>query len=265
MFNEPAGASVIDAINAEVIRLTDATPKGSTIYGAQYRLSYRPVFDALVRARARGTHVRLVIDGLNNPTSGIYAEIVAARFDRVTFCPRTVDPDGTARGGCLGSSFMHNKVWLFSTSKDRQGTAHGRVVSTATVQASVMNAWNSQVVFYGSEPLYYAYYQYFLALEHGVRDPEYRDTDGGFYFDDPVNAGGTTGWSVAYSPSNRGVDDVASALAAVTTAEPGCHLDVVHAQFNQQRGAVADQMARIAGLRTVREERLRTRSPRSQT
>lgn len=248
VFNEVAGDSVVDSINEEVIRLIDATPSGSTIYGAQYRLSYRPVFDALKRAKARGTHVRLVIDGLNNKNEGIYAEIVNAGFDSVTFCPKTVRDDGTEGGGCIGERFMHNKIWLFSYSEDREGIPHGRFVSTATVQASVQNAWNSQVVFYGSDSLYHAYYRYFGLLEAHERNPDFRETSDGYYFDHPVNGGGTSGWSVAFAPSDGGLDDVATALAAVNSAEPGCRLYVAHSQFNYQRGAVADQMARIALL-----------------
>ncbi|MFE3328228.1 phospholipase D-like domain-containing protein [Streptomyces sp. NPDC059176] len=122
-FNDPAGDTAAQSrIRDHIIGLIDGAAPGSTISVSMYSFTENPVTDALVAAKSRGVHVRVVIDHTSSTmTGGEYTRLAAGLgTDRtqsswVLLCP--------AGRGCLGTRVLpgddgainHNKFFLFSS------------------------------------------------------------------------------------------------------------------------------------------------------
>ncbi|MFG3707190.1 phosphatidylserine/phosphatidylglycerophosphate/cardiolipin synthase family protein [Micromonospora sp. NPDC047670] len=140
-------------ILAELERLIDAAPAGSTIRGAMHSISVDSVADALLRAQNRGVTVMVVVDGKNaTSTDPAVATIRQLRYHQ--FCQNS-----SGGRGCISTSAagdMHTKLFTFTRTTDPNGVAHGNVVwfgSSNLTYATGPDAFNNTITVYGDAAL----------------------------------------------------------------------------------------------------------------
>ncbi|MDI3408567.1 phospholipase D-like domain-containing protein [Streptomyces cavernicola] len=169
IFNDPLGGTTEQyAIRTRLVHLTDSALPGSTIKVAVYHVWETTVVDALLRARARGVNVQVLLDESSvsdNPTNPSYATLKAALgSDRTKPSFALLCPAGKS---CLGDpqfgkSIMHNKFWLFSAVEGGRNV----VVQTTTNSTPSANTkfFNDALQLPDNSALYGAYSAYFAEM-----------------------------------------------------------------------------------------------------
>lgn len=214
LFNDPLGTRDEQlAIRTRLLGLTGAALPGSTIRVAVYHLWEATVVDALVAARKRGVHVRVLLDGSSvsdRPANTSYRRLAAAlgtdRGQRsyVATCPADKSCLGDPR---YGKSIMHNKYWLFSAVRGARDVVV-QTTSNSTPSAHT-RFFNDALLLPDNPAMYGAYADHFdtMAAEDW-RSWRYRTAGDGPYKAYFFPRAGTT----------RDTDTVYSVLSNVTCA-----------------------------------------------
>lgn len=246
VFNVPAEDGTRDrAIEDELVRLADGVPSGGYIRGLMYSWSSPVVAEALARAAARGAVVRVVLDetggGVNTGADNAAMQVLrAANLDDLVICGRT---SSTVAGStaCIGNqsnSINHNKVFTFSTSGTMKRVV---VVSSQNLTFSQNNYFNTALVVHEDYELYDHFTAYVNDMRAQRKNNNYFNATNGYY------KSPNTAVTVYHSPRSDS-DTLANRLAEVSAYEPGCSVDVAHAQITNARPEVATELRRIGRM-----------------
>ncbi|WP_320783699.1 phospholipase D-like domain-containing protein [Streptomyces sp. CRN 30] len=252
LFNDPLGTREEQlAIRTRLLELTGAALPGSTIRVAVYHLWEATVVGALLAARERGVHVRVLLDESSvsdRPANTAYGRLAAGlgtdpgRRSYVATCPVDKSCLGDPR---YGKSIMHNKFWLFSAVR---GAGNVVVQTTANSTPSAHTRFFNDALLLPDNPtMYGAYAEYFDTMAAGDwKNWKYRTAGGGPYEAYFFPRAGTT----------RATDTVYAALDRVTCVyEDGAgaarRTSVRVAIFKITRQAVAGKLVALqrAGCR----------------
>jgi hypothetical protein len=245
-FNIPAEDGTRDrAIEDELVRLADGVPAGSYIRGVMFSWSSPVVAEALARAAARGAVVRVVLDetggGVNTRADNEAIRILrSANLDDLVICGKTsaAVAGSTACIGNKSTSINHNKIFTFSTSGSMKRVV---VVTSQNLTFSQNNYFNSALIVHEDYDLYDHFTRYFNDLRAQRKNNDYFNAANGYY------KSPNTGVTVYHSP-RADSDTLANRLAEVNAYEPGCSVDVAHAQLTDARPEVANQLRRIGRM-----------------
>ncbi|MER6009780.1 phospholipase D-like domain-containing protein [Streptomyces bluensis] len=187
IFNDPLGTSDEQlAIRTRLIELTDAALPGSTIKVAVYHVWEASVVNALIAAKDRGVHVRVLLDESSvsdRPANTSYSTLAAAlgtdrtKGSYVTTCPVDKSCLGDPK---YGQSIMHNKFWLFSAV---EGATNVVVQTTSNSTPSAHTKFFNDALLLPNNPtMYDAYADYFdTMVAKGWKSWEYRTVSNGLY------------------------------------------------------------------------------------
>lgn len=253
VFNSPVDGVSDTAIEDHLVKLANEAPAGSSIHGAMYSWT-RPQFaEALADAQARGVDVHLAVDwqgsgGVNaDPENPAIQVLKSAGLTELVFCSE----GDTSKSACVSNrdgSINHNKTFTFSATGDMTDVV---VVGSANLTTTQTEAFNNVVVVHGDPALYdYFANSYLSDMLAQNRDNNYYN-DGGYFRSDASNvraflspradsSGGTE--------SEARTDTIALRLSYIKEYEPGCTVNVAHAQFTGPRLPVVDQLVRIGDL-----------------
>ncbi|MFG2734498.1 phosphatidylserine/phosphatidylglycerophosphate/cardiolipin synthase family protein [Streptomyces harbinensis] len=253
VFNAPADGEPDHTLEDHLVDLIDGAPAGSAIHGAMYTWTRTPVAEALARAQARGVRVSLAVDkegegGSNSsPANAAIATLKDAGLTRLVLCGNT----SVGNSSCIANrsnSLNHNKFFTFSATG---GLSEVVFLSSANLTNPQLRLYNNAVVIHGDAELRGAFLRHMDNLLAQRRNNNYSASADG-YFRSPVSdirvffppradSSGGTG-------AEASTDLVVGRLRYITRYEPGCALDVAHAQFTGPRAPVADELIRIARL-----------------
>jgi phosphatidylserine/phosphatidylglycerophosphate/cardiolipin synthase-like enzyme len=163
-FNDPTGSEAAQmAIMTKLISIINGTPKGAYIRMTFFSFTIQAVADALIAAHRRGVNVRLIMDD--------HEEWPA--WQRVT---KVFGTDTTARsfaikcpGACRTDndpSYMHSKVWMFSSSGGASRVV--MVSSTNPTYFQSRKGWNNAYTMVGDTKLYDAFRVDFESMTAGA-------------------------------------------------------------------------------------------------
>ncbi|WP_338696422.1 phospholipase D-like domain-containing protein [Streptomyces sp. Q6] len=187
IFNNPLGTTDEQyAIRTRLIQLTDAALPGSYIKVAVYHVWEQSVVNALVRAKARGVNVQILLDSTSKtdrPDNTMYAQLVAAlgtsrtASSFVQLCPQDKSCLGDPK---FGKSIMHNKFWLFSAVEGATNVVV-QTTSNSTPSAST-RFFNDALQLPNNKVLYGAYSDYFADMvDKDWANWDYRTVSNGHY------------------------------------------------------------------------------------
>ncbi|MYW65684.1 hypothetical protein GTY65_16710 [Streptomyces sp. SID8379] len=246
IFNDPLGTTQEQyAIRTRLVELTDAALPGSYIKIAVYHVWEQTISDALIRAKARGVHVQIVMDSSSvndRPTNPIYGQLKAAfgtsitAQSFVTLCPKDKSCLGDPK---FGKSIMHNKFWLFSAV---EGATNVVVQTTSNSTPSASTRFFNEALQLPNNPvLYGAYADYFDDMAAKVwQNWDYRTVSNGrykaYFF---PRAGTTNATDTLYSVLNN-VSCTYKDSAGTTK-----HTVVRAAIFQITRQAIADKLVSL--------------------
>ncbi|MFB9904742.1 phospholipase D-like domain-containing protein [Allokutzneria oryzae] len=248
IFNNPTGSTPDHRIETDLVSLVDGAPAGSEIHGEMFTWTRTPVATALKNAQARGVRVYLAIDRAGAGDSNLKPDneaikiLKSAGLTRLVFC-------GSASAGyssCISSrkgAINHNKVFMFSATKNMTNAVW---VSSQNLTNSQNEHFNNAVVVHGDKPLYDFFDQHLDAMLNQKRTSNYNkyfrsDTASVRAYLSPRadSKGGTS--------AEHSTDTIAQVLKYVKS-EPGCTVDVAHAQFTGPRQPVISELVRIGKL-----------------
>ena len=170
-FNNPAGSrSQQTVLMDQIIAAVNNVPSGSVIRVVAYSFDYKPVADALIGAKRRGVHVRLLID----------SHTETDQIRRLRSFLGTGTSDGsylrTCRFSCMSStkSFIHSKLYLFSRTG---GAKYVSMNSSANpAETGVSRSWNNTYTTVGDKTLYDANVDNFNDMLPDKTNPDYYHT-----------------------------------------------------------------------------------------
>ena len=161
VFNDPTGRPAQRRLVVErVHQAIRHTPAGATIRVATYNIDRRDTADLLLRARARGVGVQIVVnDNLLNPVIQRLQRRLGrdpARRSFVVVC-KAACRNGSRTGN------LHMKVYAFSQS----GAARSVVISSSSNlgRAAADGQWNDAITVYGDDALFAAWTRVFDQLK----------------------------------------------------------------------------------------------------
>ncbi|MFG3497832.1 phospholipase D-like domain-containing protein [Streptomyces sp. NPDC047928] len=260
-FNDPAGGTAAQSrIRDHITGLIGQAPAGSTITVVMYTFTENAVTDALAAAKARGVHVKVILDHTSSVmTGGEYSRLAAAlgtdrtRSSWVYACPAGRGCVGTRKlPGDSDGAINHNKFFLFSST----GGADKVVVQTSANMTNTQRTdlFNNAVTIVdaGLYDIYQAYFTDLLSygtsatgLDHYYRTPASgpykayffprREAAGTAYDNDAStdtvklildNVGCAAGTRVRMAASLFTRDEVAAKLVALKNA--GCSVTLAH-------------------------------------
>lgn len=254
VFNNPSTSGAPDlTLENHLVELVDGAPSGSAIHGAMYSWTRPAVAEALARAQQRGVSVRLAIDGEGaggvnaDPANAALNTLRGAGLTQLVFCGNSAN----GNSACIGNrsdSINHNKLFTFSAT----GSLTDVVAIGSHNLTNTQNAhYNNLLVVHEEPDLYSAFVRHMGNLLAQRKNNNYYASPDG-YFRSP-----TSDARVFFSPraDSRGgtsveasTDLIAGRLSYITRYEPGCQVQVAHAQFTGPRLPVAEQLIRIANL-----------------
>ncbi len=167
IFNSPVGgAAKADAISAQVGRMIEKAPKGSTISVAMYHFSSQDTASLLIAANRRQVAVHVVLDheSVVYPAAGRLRRALGRDVKKRSWAVVCDE-----NRGCIGPEFNHNKFFLFS------GTLGSSNVVVQTSANSTDGArdtqWNDALTIQDAG-VYAGYMRYFddLAKQHHNAD-----------------------------------------------------------------------------------------------
>lgn len=241
-FTEPTALGVADrTIVDEVLRLIDKAEAGSEIRAAIHSLGLPGVKTALLDAETEGVHVYVVSDGSKRS-----AEATALHDGLDAGHHKWCERGGGA--GCItkdAGGIMHTKLFTFSRTLAKDGTAHDNVVwigSANMTSQTGMETYNNAVTVYGDQALYAQMTTYFQQL---MQPPELSGND---YFDRGVPDRGyfASPSTVAFASPEANGDLVARQLAEIKP-DPACRIRVAQNMIHAGRGAVIDLLVKLRG------------------
>ena len=251
VFNEPPDNGKPDhAIEDRLVELVDATPSGEQIDFSVYSWTRTEVAKALERAQQRGVQVRVAVDGgsADRLSHEVETTLRGANLTELVFCG-TKGSDNTA---CIANrgephSINHNKLWMFSETEGKKDVV---VVASHNLTKPQGNLFNNALITSGDPDLYDFYRGHVDRMLAQDKDNDYFDHGG--YHKSPDSkvtsylspradsAGGTS--------EEAGTDTWAQLLRYVKEREPGCQLDIVHANVSDARTPAVQEIQRIARL-----------------
>lgn len=112
----------------QMIKLTENSPKGSSIFLSVYGFSYEPLMDALLAADERGVVVQALVDSsfTNQRESN---ELAYAKLGRLKKPSKMIGVNNTLRGGA--TAINHEKYMLFSKVELEDGIAENVVFASS--------------------------------------------------------------------------------------------------------------------------------------
>lgn len=251
VFNEPADDGQPDhAIEDRLVELVDATPAGEQIDFSVYSWTRKKVALALERAQQRGVQVRVAVDG--GPDERLNPDVTdildRAHLTKLVYCG-TGGSDNTA---CIANrgdphSINHNKLWMFSETEGKEDVV---AVASYNLTKPQGNLFNNALITSGDPDLYDFYRGHVDRMLAQDKDNDYFD-HGGYHRspDSKVTSylspradseGGTS--------EEAGTDTWAQLLQYAKKREPGCQLDIVHANISDARTPAVQEIQRIARL-----------------
>jgi phosphatidylserine/phosphatidylglycerophosphate/cardiolipin synthase-like enzyme len=148
-FNDPTGVRRPPSLLMDqIIAAVSNVPSGSIIRVVAYSFDYKPVADALIAAKRRGAHVRLLID----------SHTETDQIRRLRSFLGTGTSDGsylrTCKYSCMANepSFIHSKLYLFSRTG---GATYVSMNSSANpAETGVSRSWNNTYTTVGNKAIY---------------------------------------------------------------------------------------------------------------
>lgn len=251
VFNEPADNGKPDhAIEARLVELIDATPPGEQIDFSVYSWTRTEVAEALERAQQRGVQVRVAVD--NGPDKRLNPDVRdildSANLTELVYCGAR----GSNNTACIANrgdphSINHNKLWMFSETEGKKDVV---VVASYNLTKPQGNLFNNALITSGDRDLYDFYHGHVDRMLAQDKDNDYFDHGG--YHKSPDSK--VTSYLSPRADSKGGVseeagtDTWAQLLRYVKKQEPGCQLDIVHANVSDARTPAVQELQRIARL-----------------
>lgn len=188
VFNSPTGdRSARVAILGRIHEAIRHTPKGQTIRMASYNIDRRDTADLLIKAKARGVNVQVVV---NANLIGPVEKLLQSRLgkDRYKSSFLVICKNACRNGSSTGN--MHMKVYSFS----QTGAARGVIInSSANLGSGAVNGqWNDAFTVYGNTELFDTWVTIFRQLRldrtFDPRRVRYRSETLGVYYQRPTRA-----------------------------------------------------------------------------
>lgn len=188
VFNSPTGdRSARVAILGRIHEAIRHTPKGQTIRMASYNIDRRDTADLLIKAKARGVNVQIVV---NANLVGPVEKLLQSRLgkDRYKSSFLVICKNACRNGSSTGN--MHMKVYSFS----QAGAARGVIInSSANLGSGAVNGqWNDAFTVYGNTELFDTWVTIFRQLRldrtFDPRRVRYRSETLGVYYQRPTLA-----------------------------------------------------------------------------
>lgn len=188
VFNSPTGdRSARVAILGRIHEAIRHTPKGQTIRMASYNIDRRDTADLLIKAKARGVNVQIVV---NANLIGPVEKLLQSRLgkDRYKSSFLVICKNACRNGSSTGN--MHMKVYSFS----QAGAARGVIInSSANLGSGAVNGqWNDAFTVYGNTELFDTWVTIFRQLRldrtFDPRRVRYRSETLGVYYQRPTLA-----------------------------------------------------------------------------
>ena len=252
VFNEPADNGEPDhALEARLVKLINGTPAGAEIDFSVYSWTRKPVADALAEAQERGAQVRVAVDSSTEKekkSKEVVKTLKRAHLTKLVFCGSAGDKDTAciAHGGDP-HSINHNKLWMFSETEGKKDVV---TVASYNLTNPQGNLFNNALVMYGDPDLYNFYRGHVDKMLAQKKDNDYFDHGG--YHRSPASK--VTSYLSPRADSKGGTSEEAATdtwaqlLQQVKKYEPGCRLDIVHANVADSRTAAVNEINRVAQL-----------------
>ncbi len=240
-------------VHTRMIQLIDATPTGATIHGTIWNINIKAFTDALLRAKARGVEVNLVLGGQVSVSSGEGLRLKNAFGSRLKRCD-THTSTGSHIHACISNrstSTMHAKYFLFTQTKTRPDatTLSKNVVAVTSTNPTTSQYYhyNDLVITAGDRTSYDGYLKHFQDMAAMRKNNNYADSTNG-KFTAPAALSETVFFPKASSTGSTTEEastDIVAQRLKLLTAGPGCAVRASQRFFQSSRDPVRNELIRL--------------------